>query len=354
MKGNTIRLRLRRIVKLALLLCVGSQALFGQDIGGWQKVELKGVESDANAANSYVKMITLDNLHSWILTDSAKVLKTSDSGRSWDVGFADPKSTILGGFFLTINLGWVVGSTEMAKEKSRTRNVHCVIYRTDSGGKSWNFKTRIDDYHYCSLHDIRFINRKQGWAVGEIDKGTGIVEGAVFVTENGGRSWRLQYSLGENGSFLSALNFIDSEVGWAIGDGSILRTLNGGKRWEMIYKSGTADFFDMEVFDENTLLVVGSRGQILRTTDGGVTWENVLSETSNVFLTGVTFVNKHKGFTVGKRMGGASVVLSTVDNGKHWIEETFPRNMPIFRDVGVLAANRIMVLADEGTVLVKK
>jgi photosystem II stability/assembly factor-like uncharacterized protein len=63
-------------------------------------------------------------------------------------------------------------------------------------------------YDWIGLHDVQFLNRKSGWAVGEM--------GGIFHTNDGGKNWTQQR--GYIFESLRALCFVSAKEGWAVGN----------------------------------------------------------------------------------------------------------------------------------------
>jgi photosystem II stability/assembly factor-like uncharacterized protein len=86
----------------------------------------------------------------------------------------------------------------------------------------------------ADLHDVQFVSRDVGWAVGD--------RGVIWKTTDAGRTWRLQKSP-VNGP-LRKLCFLTDRVGWIVGGGIepytrigygvVLFTDDGGKRWRQL------------------------------------------------------------------------------------------------------------------------
>jgi photosystem II stability/assembly factor-like uncharacterized protein len=65
------------------------------------------------------------------------------------------------------------------------------------------------------------VNASKGWMVGN---------GRIEVTNDGGITWSLQFSILQK--TLSDVQFVDQNIGWVVGSqGSILQTTDGGMHW---------------------------------------------------------------------------------------------------------------------------
>lgn len=128
----------------------------------------------------------------------------------------------------------------------------------------------------AALHDIVFVDRDFGWAVGQ--------HGAILHTTDGGAHWHRQHS-GTNAD-LEGVSFVDRQNGWAVG--------------------GTTRPY-----------LHTSQATLLRTTDGGQTWSAQLALIPA--MTGVKFFNAKQGVAWGRGSGGDPLgVFASDDGGRNW------------------------------------
>lgn len=121
-----------------------------------------------------------DKDHGWIVGEAGTLLVTSDGGATWQDQQTGVDKTFFGTCFKDAKQGWIVG-------------LDGVILHTADGGVTWTAqhgntevgaleqvgaKAGVDN---PSLYDIE-IGEKIGFAVGE--------GGAVFLTEDGGGTWK--------------------------------------------------------------------------------------------------------------------------------------------------------------------
>ncbi|MCA9147532.1 MAG: hypothetical protein KDB05_32385, partial [Planctomycetales bacterium] len=59
----------------------------------------------------------------------------------------------------------------------------------------------------AALHDVFFLDRNRGWAVGD--------RGVIWMTEDGGRRWALADS--PVNCSLQSIHFTDDQNGWIVG-----------------------------------------------------------------------------------------------------------------------------------------
>jgi len=77
---------------------------------------------------------------------------------------------------------------------------------------------------------------------------------------------------------LTALSFVDDEIGWAVGhDAAILKTEDGGKSWMLqnFEPEKETAFLSVVATDRNHAYAVGAFGLFYATRDGGISWAEV-------------------------------------------------------------------------------
>ena len=208
--------------------------------------------------------------------------------------------------FVNENKGWAAGDAG-------------TILSTNDGGVKW-VKTQVDvikEYDsYTDLYDVCFADEKNGWASGELYKGSGI----ILYTKDGGKTWDRQSS--GTSVALYGIFFIDANNGWAVGaNGTVLATQSSGSKWTIIkggsaaaaIGEGAAGLWDVQFVTPQKGWVVGENGTIRISTDGGKTWVDQKSGTDSN-LSALKFVNENVGWAVGE--GG--IIVATTDGGNTW------------------------------------
>ncbi len=164
------------------------------------------------------------------------------------------------------NNGWAVGALG-------------TVLRSEDGGKSWNRVDLDSDYDF---YRVDFVDDLHGWIAGgririaetnesmRHDKRGGY--GAIYFTEDGGKTWTCQY--GERGRLLFGLDFVDIDTGYACGErGILLKTEDRGKTWKELSTTGTINWlYGLTFRDRNRGFAVGMRETVIKTEDGGRTW----------------------------------------------------------------------------------
>lgn len=116
------------------------------------------------------------------------------------------------------------------------------------------------------LLDIDVVDNKKLVAVGEY--------GHILLSTDG-----VQWSQSEvpSNSTLTAVFFLDQNLGWAVGhDATILHTSNGGVTWtlQQFLPELEKPLFDIAFKDKDNGIAIGSYGLIFRTVDGGENWQS--------------------------------------------------------------------------------
>ena len=177
------------------------------------------------------------------------------------------------------------------------------VWLTEDAGRSWVDRRPASS---VDLHAVAFTSTSEGWVAGE---------GGILHTVNGGLAWTAQTD-GATGQ-INDLFFLDAMRGWAVGDGGvILHTVNGGETW-VAQPSITTNSLNALWVDTNAVgWAVGDGGVILRTGNGGDTWEAKPS-LSTVDLNGVTTAGDARARVVGDD----GTYLYTWTDGDYWMEE---------------------------------
>jgi photosystem II stability/assembly factor-like uncharacterized protein len=215
--------------------------------------------------------------------------------------------------------GWVSLSPPIIQEK--LNDVHTFnentaitvgnggsIYRTTNKGIDW---LKITSSTINDLYSLFFLNENKGWIVG--------ANGIILKTEDGGITWIL---LSTELYSLLDVQFIDSNVGWAITGSKIYKSIDGGNTWIEKFTSLEATYFfgSIKFSNANTGIAVGN-GKLYRTTDGGETW-NKIDIGGATWMYDVNSINSDHWWisglrasnitiTVGGLFGGVSI---TIDN----------------------------------------
>ncbi|UII26784.1 YCF48-related protein [Fulvivirga maritima] len=185
--------------------------------------------------------------------------------------------------------------------------------KTSDFGGSWEVSHLPTE---ATVREIDFINESKGWAVTD--------NGQIWVTEDAGTNWTLQYENAESPT-LRDIYFYNEQIGYAVGDAGyvenvLFKTENGGEDWSKITLPLTAGasfygLFFCKAVSQDTVYAAGWDNTFFRSYDGGTTWNTIsLPATAGGFYEGAYFVNESTGFIVGP----SGYIIKTTDSGATW------------------------------------
>ena len=191
----------------------------------------------------------------------AKIVRSTDGGRTWTVQYERPWSILEGVEVIDAQTAYAVGYD------TGPGGIGGFVVKTTNGGLTWNL-TSISPFQ----DDIEFVDANTGWTVG----------GGVLKTTDGGQTWVSQFDVGGSCCYVHAVSFADSQNGWFAGWGGIYHTSDGGANWTPQVAPGAPvnqPLYDIHAVSATTAWVVGEDGYAARTQDGGQTWvqENFLA-----------------------------------------------------------------------------
>jgi photosystem II stability/assembly factor-like uncharacterized protein len=239
------------------------------------------------------------------------------------------------------------------------------VFATDSGGANWTKISELEEFT-CS-NQIEFLNEREGWireclgiwrtrdggvtwqsvlstitpgVVGQptgmfpFDANTLIASGSggqFYLTKDGGETWRINSPVAGDNIEFTDVWFVDRMHGWlagyqvlVAGESSrplLLHTTDGGNSWKEVSINAEIRLSSV-CFVGDDGWVTGSRsivngesvrleGVLMHTRDGGTSWEPVPLGPDEPFLSDVRFVDKERGWLVGR-----DSLHRTEDSGK--------------------------------------
>jgi photosystem II stability/assembly factor-like uncharacterized protein len=206
--------------------------------------------------------------------------------------------------------GWIIGTPPA--------NGYGVILHTSNDGQLWVRQGLASDIPNAGLNNVKAVDRKTAWVVGNADSGYGV----ILRTADAGVTWVRQ---GRTGMVPNVAIFgvgpVDRTTAWAVGQaGVILRTHDRGQTWTRQASGTTADLYEVEAVDAQTAWAVGGttagQGIILHTINGGRTWrrQGTAATIDGRNFIDLTAVNAQTAWAVG----GHGLLLKTADGGRHW------------------------------------
>ncbi len=345
MKGVIESMSKKRLFLLGIIVLAACMASVLYASGTWNIL----LERDPEIRD-YFAITFVSPKEGWVAGDApldmdspGYIGHTKDGGKSWEKAEVRIDKTLSDIYFVDKKNGWAVGDAGM-------------IVGTNDGGKCWNIQaSKVDNW----LYGVHFVNAKTGYAVGKGE--------TVLQTKNG-KSWKLlrggeiPSGVGDEpeGVFY-AVHFIDELTGWAAGifvdptadtqNSTIKKTTDGGQTWVDQPTNTEISLRDIFFVDASNGWAVGDDGLVLHTTNGGDTWKIQASGTEEKLLS-VSFADKNVGWAVGGDTG-VSVIIHTTDGGETWemqpIEHTRISKVPA-NGVCVLDADKVWVTGNNGFV----
>lgn len=247
----------------------------------WEKVQAPDVSSNPDLMS--INIINKTDI--WISGSNGVVYNSPDNGSTWtlhdNIFFQDVQ--LQGIWAVSPQKVFVVGVTTSSQQTG-------VIGYTLDGGATWDSIVPADNY-----------NMNQ-W-LGVCSSGNTIViygsKAHYMVSNDGGTTWKndsLNASGGGGGADINQLIMLDSQKWWGAFDMHIYFTTDGGTNWTE-QQTGQGGFLvGIDAVDSQIALAVGSPvssvviSPILKTTNGGANWEK--KYTCKSFLWKVTFIKK--------------------------------------------------------------
>lgn len=222
------------------------------------------------------------------------ILATEDGGNTWQ-----RRQHLLGNNPLAIHMwdeqrGIIVGNSGST-------------LRTTDG-----FRTALGSFNptYGHLNCVFFLNDTLGWV--------GTQSGKIYRSTDAGATWTLMASGQTTTNYITAIQFVDENVGYAscYGGGKVLKSEDGGLTWVSVAPVELVLIRDLHFSDAMTGVAVGHAGHVIRTTDGGATW---------TFMPSNTTYNMVSLSVQGQRMvacGWWGRVIHSTNGGLTWTEQT--------------------------------
>lgn len=282
------------------------------------------------AAPPVISMGRVSSQDGWAVT-SHRVAWTSDGGTTWSsVGPAGVAvADVLAVQFDSAADGWIVQrSTQDAEPPGATT---IVMHRTMNGGRSWS-RSMIGKTTYGApgATMLSVIDQANMWILVKLESSANFSRGDLFVTNDGGSTWRrTEAPIGDGLVPLSANAAL--VIGGATGRNAV-STLDGGSTWEAStirqYVTGEQDWFAAARQLGAGRAVVATASSVGRRTrvsmhltgDAGSTWSSASSfDLPDEVVPGVRIalstLDGRQWFVVGPR---GTTVIATTDSGNTW------------------------------------
>jgi photosystem II stability/assembly factor-like uncharacterized protein len=316
----------------------------------------------------------VDSLTGWAAGDAGTVYRTTDGGRTWKLLVTNTSVNINRIHFVDWNTGWMLGEAP-GKDDGPSQTV---LLSTINGGRKWKRQPLPD------VVSFYFIDAKTGWAAGRDAK--------LLKTTDGGATWQnyegMEKMIGlpvESGTYnygFCDVQFIDAKTGWAIGNfygrakshlGSLFVTSDGGATWKRMpltvqtkYSSSRLTpglLHTVRFSDVSTGVVTGEMQDgearyffVLQTKDGGKTWQQHRALSHSAHRT--QFVSAAQGWTsaAAPRKDEAGDVthntslMRTENGGALWLTDFTAQGNQI-RGLFFLSPTKGWAVGDRGLIL---
>ncbi len=229
--------------------------------------------------------------HIFVLTNCATFERTEDGGENWDTICADRTNGVKALFWLSENVGFVLG----ADPKN-------YLVKTTDGGDSWNVVSSVGLAH--GVRAMYFADADTGWVGGRTNRAF------ILKTADGGKTWREQ-SISADFFSIETIHFFDARRGWAASGSDVIYTDDGGEIWRKCNLPPTT-VADVAATGPREAWATSATEMLLHTVDGlNWTW---FDPGFGSYFSGVEFPDAAHGFAAG------GTIIATDDGGATWRE----------------------------------
>ena len=300
---------------ILLFICISffqSKDLFSQYY--WKIVRQVDFISDYNDVDF------VDIRNGWIVgyshagnSGGGFVLHTNDGGENWDFQLQALEDELVAIDFSDSLHGWALGTIEAPFDSNG------VVLRTRDAGNNWIPEPSIIQ-NWWEPADVCFTDSLTGWIIGNNPQ-------RIFFTNDGGKTWELQYEKSDEARGLANVIFVDSQCGWVVGHHSILHTIDGGENW---YEQREQNYYWLFAggyfINSQQGWVVGNfhvNDVVLKTSDSGANWTTCFTFDLGYNFEDIVFVDSLTGWIVGENTAGEDVpvILKSSDGGDNWYPE---------------------------------
>ncbi len=269
------------LILIALLFSFSIQAQV------WKKLAKSG-----NAGLLDIVFISKSN---GFVLSSGKVLKTTDTGKTW--------TQILSSYnrfthinFIDANNGFIIGYDDL-------------VLKTTDGGTNWSLRRtgNSDD----DLLNIFAIDQDTVFVTGPDNLDNKDSINYLEYTYNGGNSWSRK-SLNSSKILTSLKMWTKNKGVLCTLSNGVFVTTNGFSNYN-VNTSLNIQISDFKVIQDSIVVLVGNNGKIVRSIDYGKTYKSVSSPTSEN-LKGIYFTNDSVGMVCGEK----GTILMSYNSGLSW------------------------------------
>jgi photosystem II stability/assembly factor-like uncharacterized protein len=290
----------------------------------WQQ-KISGTANDLNS------VYFLGDSLGWIVGDQETLLKTTDSGDSWqEIPSGNLMQDLRAIAFGGTCCGWIVGH-----HNDGGNTTGKVLYSLDLG-ETWEEQASFPN----GLNTIFVSESALLWVAGE--------NGFIAFSSNSGQSWLNTNTSGNEN--INSIFFVDDQIGWVVGDeASIYFSIDSGESWSKLTINGGFDLNSVFFIDEFTGWACGSSNTIIKTTNGGLTWLNFKPSIGfpEDNWQGIYFIDENIGWLIGE----SGRIFVTRDGGASWNYNGIPEIVTTLRSIIMIDQYTGYIVGEGGTLL---
>ena len=265
------------------------------------------------------KLDFADARNGWAVGQEGLIMHTTDGGKTWARQNSNTVAYLFGVDFRDKDHGFAVGDKSLLLE-TRDGGAKWVVRKLPNQAREQMSAEEAVVSQDPVLYDIKFLDDRNGWIVGEFGK--------ISYTTDGGETWNEQQQTllgGEVIDILSLPTFYgvdvsDAQHAVAVGlDGRVARTTDGIK-WSFDEKKLDYPILDplfaAHILPDRAAWAIGGAGEVLFQPTQEQPWERrKLGMEIATWMRGMDWLDKDHGWIVG----GKGLILHTSDGGKTWV-----------------------------------
>jgi photosystem II stability/assembly factor-like uncharacterized protein len=299
--------------------------------GGTQWKDVTPTSASGRKFNSF-RISVLSSDIAWVMPYGiSEIFRTADGGRTWK-SVAIPATTVGAISFINPGEGWL-----LAEGVAYSGHTGGDIYRSSDGGTSW---VKVGG---CACTDIAYLNSTTGWIAG-MDIASDSLW--LFVTRDGGRTWRHQEMPLPNEVKVAPHWWISSpqpppkfftardgllSVFYTLQDDSyeptgiqfvLHATHDGGITWTHTTPTffKPSDLFRTQAVADMNHAWVSGGGALRATSDSGLRWMTMPSNPYFGAVKQLDFISPQVGWAIRQSV---PLLLKTLDGGRTWFPVTY-------------------------------
>ncbi len=238
--------------------------------------------------------------YGWVCGYGGRIIRTTDGGNSWRGTTIIATDQLESIYFVNENVGYASGEG--------------IIFKSVDGGATWLNVTppNVDVLLWGSF----FLTENLGFVIGGSCQGPQ----RFYRTTNGGATWSNDYHFFPNSKLADLMIDPATGLGYAAGSGLIWKTTDFGKTWDVFARTGGMDWHEEITNIGKSFLIPYSVGCDGTTTgfggnrfsvDDGKTWRDFRT---NAPMYGTFLLDELRGWACGLD----EEIYYTSDGGKNW------------------------------------